>query len=157
MVVPDRIIRSHRKWATMAVRLHIVLSVLGLCAVTSSVVVAVFTEELKVLGTRIVAAVSALCVGYLSFFHVQKKIDDLWRGWRHLNAAIVLYEAGKIDLEKLTSEYSHAEEMIGVMEANIDALPPNVSQQAKAGITSHAQWHSGRVLVARSVAVVLGR
>jgi hypothetical protein len=116
----------------MAVRLQWVLAVLGICAVTASIVVTTFTEELGVLGTRIAAAITAISIGYISFFQIPKKIGDLWTGWRHLNAALVLYEEGKIDIEKLTQEYERAEEMIGVMEANVSLLSKDAKGANKA-------------------------
>lgn len=116
MNIPEKIAACHHTWFRLAVRLQWALSILGISAVVASITVATFTEELGILGTRITAALAAVSLGLISFFQIPKKISDLWRGWRCLNAAILLYEAGKLDVEGLVNEYRLAEELLGTME-----------------------------------------
>ena len=122
MKVPQKIKDCHRTWARMAVRLQLALSILGSCAVISSITVATFTDELGIFGTRIAAAATAICIGVISFFQIQKKISDLWNGWRYLNASIMLFENNQIDISQLIERYLQAEKMIGVMEINSSKL-----------------------------------
>ena len=126
MNAPERILQSHDDWEKHAKRLSYLLIALGLCAVVSSVLVAAFTAELGILGTRILASVTALSIGIIAYFHIPKKIEDLWRGWKHLNAYLALYEAGKLDVERLTAEYLKAEDMVGVIEIRTEPLPTGV-------------------------------
>ncbi|MBK8337311.1 MAG: hypothetical protein IPL03_12280 [Sterolibacteriaceae bacterium] len=124
VIIPPRILKCHQDWARSAKQTQFALLAFGFCAVTSSVCVAVFTEELGILGTRIVGAIAALSVSYISAFQLQKKLGDLWGGWKLLNTALALYEQGKIDDSQLISEYARAEQLIGVPEVNTDSLTP---------------------------------
>lgn len=120
--VPKRYLDSHRDWRNSAIWLQRVTFLLGVCAIGSSILVAGFTNELGDCGTRVVAALSALSVGLLAYFQIPKKIEDNWKGWKHLNTFIPLFEAGKIDLERFAIEYARAEGMVGVMEVKADSI-----------------------------------
>ncbi|RNC67250.1 MAG: hypothetical protein ED859_15355 [Desulfuromonadales bacterium] len=124
MKAPDRFIKSHDDWKLNAIRVQWIIIPLGLCAVTSSVLVAAFTAEMGIFWTKVVSTASALSVGYIAYFQLPKKLNDLWRGWRHFNGYLALYEADKIDLERLTAEYAKAEEMLGVIEIKPDIVVP---------------------------------
>lgn len=121
-IVPIQWIKSHNDWRWTAMRLQFAVAVIGLCAIASSILVAAFTTELQEFGTRVAAALSALSAGVLAYFQLPKKLDDTWKGWKHFNAFIPLYEAGKIDLQRLSEEYVRAEKMVGVMETKPESM-----------------------------------
>jgi len=124
MKAPERYTKCHEDWSKNAKRLQYLLVPLGICSITASAVVAAFTHELGEFWTRVFATVSSLSVGYLTYFQIPKKIEDLWLGWKHLNGYLGLYEEGKITLERLNDEYLKAEKMVGVMEIKAEALSP---------------------------------
>lgn len=123
----DRILESHADWALNAKRYQRALFALGFIAVTSSVLIAGFTKELGDFWVRVLAASSALSTGYLGYFQVQRKISDYWKGWKHMNAHLALYEEGKIDIVKLAEEYLKAEDFVGVPETKPES--PTVSKK----------------------------
>lgn len=121
----NRILESHADWALNAKRYQLALLALGFIAVTSSVLIAGFTKELGDFWVRVLAASSALSTGYLGYFQVQRKISDYWRGWKHMNAYLALYEKGKIDIAKLAEEYLKAEDFVGVPETKPESPATN--------------------------------
>lgn len=119
---PAPIVRCHNDWRRNAENLQIILIILGVIALLSSFAVLTFTEELKPTGTRLFTGVSALSIGFLSFFQIQKKVADYWSGWKYLNGPMILYENGNISLEMLLDKYEKAEMLVGVMESNAAIL-----------------------------------
>lgn len=120
----DRILECHSDWAKNAKRYQNALFVLGAIAVTSSAVIAGFSKELEDFWVRVLAASAALSTGCLGYFQVQRKISDYWKGWKHLNAFLALYEEGKIDMVRLAAEYMKAEELVGVPETKDESPIP---------------------------------
>ena len=124
----QRILECHADWELNAKRYQKALFILGTIAVTSSVVIAGFSKELEDFWVRVLAASSALSTGYLGYFQVQRKISDYWKGWKHLNAYLALYEEGKIDMDRLAAEYLRAEELVGVPETKDES--PTVKKKS---------------------------
>lgn len=138
MDVPSNIAESLRHWLKMARRLERIFIVLCGVAVTSSILVAAFTQELGYLGTRCMATAAALSIGYLSFFNMQKRIAGIWRGWRHLNSALALYAQGRIGADQLEEEFAHAEHLTGLIEWNPVAATIGTTAEARDG----DQWQT---------------
>ncbi len=71
-------------------------------------------------ASQILAAISAVCIAILGFAQPEKKYFKFVRAWRVLDAAVLKYRYGKIDLDTLLETVERGEELITEVER--DAL-----------------------------------
>ena len=110
--VPDEIEARLNAWYRMfnfASRTHYVVGVLGVAcsALAASNVVD---------ASQILAAISAVCIAILGFAQPEKKYLKFVRAWRVLDAAVLKYKYGKIDLDALLEKLERGEQLITEVE-----------------------------------------
>jgi hypothetical protein len=103
-------------WRQKATGLRILHASLGVSSVLFSLLT---TTVLQFDGTywniyaKIFAFIAAVSIGLMTAFNVGTKSNDFTRAWRKLTAAIIRFNEGFINKEKVIDEYIRAERLIG--------------------------------------------
>ena len=124
--VPEEVEARVNAWYRMfnfASRTHYVVGVLGVAcsALAASDVVG---------ASQILAAISAVCIAILGFAQPEKKYLKFVRAWRVLDAAVLKYKYGKIDLDVLLEKLERGEQLITEVERD-ELRKPSKSIETK--------------------------
>lgn len=106
--VPKEIEARVNAWYRMfnfASRIHYVVGVLG---VACSALAAADIFDIS----QFLAALSAVCIAILGFAQPERKYMKFVRAWRVLDAAVLKYRYGKIDLDTLLDTVDRGEQLL---------------------------------------------
>ncbi|MCZ7398091.1 MAG: hypothetical protein O8C62_00155 [Candidatus Methanoperedens sp.] len=110
--IPKEIAKARKKWEQQVFGLRTIHALLGMLAITSSLLVAANWGPYGIPIQRL-AFIAALSVSLLSALDIGSKANRMRRAWRRLNVAIIKFEEKVISVDELIKAYEDAEEMIG--------------------------------------------
>ncbi|HEX5150682.1 MAG TPA: hypothetical protein VFW07_04505 [Parafilimonas sp.] len=94
------------------------LIALGALAIVSSLFITAFADTVDILAIKIVAFASTLFITLIGAFNLPSKANDTRNGWKHLNNAVIQFEASVIDAKTLIKAYEDSENMLGTIIFN---------------------------------------
>jgi len=94
---------------------HYMVGILGVAA--SALAAAVDIGE----ASRLLAAISAVCIAILGFVRPERKFIKFVRAWRTLDAAAMRYRYGKVDLDYLFNAMERGEQIISEFEQELSS------------------------------------
>lgn len=113
-----------RSWKIKNFLFHLLVTVLGTCAILGSVVVSVYLDtESKVLTAeilKIIAIVSTVSLSLISAFNIITKTNNYVAACDIIQVALFKYEAKLINLGTLIAAYAKANKIIGGIDFNFD-------------------------------------
>jgi hypothetical protein len=130
--------KFNQEWKKMRYALNIISVFLGITAIVTSVIVSVYTgtspELLSAKSLKVIAVVSTSALTLLTAFNIVGLSNNTIRAWRHLNVAILKYEAGINKINDLIEAYKEGEQLIGHFNFNYaSANPANDAESKKGG------------------------
>ena len=112
-------IESHCcRWRRIGNAYIIAIIVFGVSAVSTSVLVSIYTGNEKLMDVatvKVMACISTISLGILTAFNLVANCTNSRNAWRSLNAALMLYTAGSISLQQLIEQYQKGESQIGTL------------------------------------------
>lgn len=88
-------------------RIHLLVTVVGLVAAGSITAFSNFVESKFIISA--LGLVAFVGSGLSTSLTLVKRMDMYWRGWRIVNRALIAYDGGLIDFEKLSEAHAAAE------------------------------------------------
>jgi hypothetical protein len=96
--------------------------VFGLAAVSTSVLVSIYTGSdesvIKVSTIKVMACISTISLAILTSFNLVSNSANARNAWKSLNAALMLYAAGSITIQQLIEQYQKGENQLGSFSFN---------------------------------------
>lgn len=107
-------------WSNMANWFNIGIVILGVAAITTSVLVSIYTgsDLITPRTLKLLACISTISLALLTAFNLVNHSNDARNAWRALNASLMLYKAGTIDIVKLIEQYQKGEKQVGSVNFN---------------------------------------
>ena len=118
-LVPTNFERQRRVWHFGAMFMHGIYTTLAITFVVSSGIVAAFTEELGIFGTRLLAATSAISASLIEVTGVGRKGNEFRNAERKLRIAIIRFKGGDLNQKQLIDELEDAESLISDVKITI--------------------------------------
>jgi len=97
----------------MAVTLRTILTILGILAISLSIVVAAFVGEFSEIIVKVISCTSSICLAFITYFGITSKGNNSRNAWRHLQNANQRYNAGIITIGELIKAYGESEAILG--------------------------------------------
>lgn len=111
---PEEILKNLRRWEIMANLLRIIHILLGIVAITSSLLVAAKINSFDAVLIEWLAFLAALSTALLSGFNLGNKANRMRAAWRLLNTARLKYELeDTYTIGELIDCYNEAETIVG--------------------------------------------
>jgi len=102
---------------------------LGVLSTVSSLGVAAFASFLPPIAISGISFLAAVCLALMARFNLNRKVADIWNGWRHLNTALMKFKTVEaFTAENLIDAYYEAERMLG--NATYDLHSPTTKPNA---------------------------
>jgi len=118
---PDEVKSRLNCWYKLYRRANVTHYIVGILGVAASALAAVDIGE----ASRILAAISAVCIAILGFVKPERKFIKFVRAWRTLDAAAMRYRYGKADLDYLFSAVERGEQLIAEFEQDLSTKAQN--------------------------------
>ncbi len=112
----DKIEKTCKLWSTMADVLNAGIIILGVTAISTSVLVSIYTgspELVAPANLKILACISTIALGLLTAFGMVNRSNGARSAWRVLNASLMLYKTGALSMEQLIAQYEKGEKQLG--------------------------------------------
>jgi hypothetical protein len=94
------------------------LIALGIIAISSSLFISAFADQMDILFIKIIAFASTLSITLIGAFNLSTKAGDTRNGWKYLNKAVMAYKANVIDAATLIKAYEDSENLLGSVDFN---------------------------------------
>lgn len=112
-------------WSTIANAYNVCIVILGVAAISTSVLVSIYTgtniDVISIKTLKVLACISTISLGLMTAFNLVSNSNNARNAWRSLNSAMMMYKSGTISIQQLIEQYQKGEGQVGNITFNYGA------------------------------------